>query len=249
MNLLGSPSRYFADLMAKRLSLDASAVAVVPNGINLDGFGTNGASVDARAHAGQKPAIPVVGYFARMCADKGLDLLVDAYIDIRKVGKVGPAKLKIGGSCSSNDEKFVAKLRDKLGREGLVGDVEFHPNLDHAGKVSLLRSLSVFSVPARFGEAFGLYVIEAMAVGVPVVQPRLGAFTELVEATGGGLLYDPKDPRALGASLEKLLLDPPTRESLGKAGRTAVTRDYSSEAMARRMIEVFERAAHTQVQA
>jgi glycosyltransferase involved in cell wall biosynthesis len=69
--------------------------------------------------------------------------------------------------------------------------VEFCPNLDRPAKLAFLHSLTVFSVPALYGEAFGLYVIEALAAGVPVVQPRTAAFPELLEATGGGLLCDP----------------------------------------------------------
>jgi glycosyltransferase involved in cell wall biosynthesis len=134
----------------------------------------------------------VLGYFARMCRDKGLDVLVEAYIELRKRGRVGDVKLKIGGGCGPTDQPLVNSLREQLSKNGLLNDVEFHPNLDRAAKIAFLRSLSVFSVPARTPEAFGLYVIESLAAGVPVVQPRLGAFPELVETTGGGVLYDPQ---------------------------------------------------------
>src|SRR5207302_7802028 len=128
-------------------------------------------------------------------------------------------KLKIGGGCGPTDEPFVNSLRERLRQEGLLESVEFCPNLDRAGKINFLRSLSAFSVPARSAEAFGLYMIEALAAGVPVVQPRLGAFPELVETTGGGLLYDPKNPGGLADALEELLLKPEQRQRLGEAGR------------------------------
>ena len=63
-------------------------------------------------------------------------------------------------------------------------------------------------MPARYGEAFGLYVIEAMAAGVPVVQPRVAAFPELIEATGGGVLCAADDAQSLAEAIEELLLDP-----------------------------------------
>src|SRR5213076_471033 len=116
-------------------------------------------------------------------------------------------KLRIGGGCGLVDEPFVNELRDRLSKAGLLGDVEFHPNLNRTAKLNFLRSLSIFSVPALYGEAFGLYVIEAMAAGVPVVQPRAAAFPELIEATGGGVLYEPGDVEALADALEGLLLD------------------------------------------
>jgi len=238
IDLIATPSRYFADLMAKRLSLDSGSVAVAPNGINLGAF-----KESERPSPTRPDAVPVIGYFARMCADKGLDLLVDAYIQIRKARTIESVKLKIGGSCGPADEKFVNELRARLSGEGFLDDVEFCPNPDHAGKIAFLQSLSVFSVPARFGEAFGLYVIEAMAAAVPLVQPRLGAFPELLDATGGGLLYDPKDPGALADTLRQLLLDPSRQRALGDAGRAAVTAKYSSQAMANQMIEIFQRVA------
>ena len=137
------------------------------------------------------------------------------------------------------------KLRERLRAEGALGQVEFHPNLDRAAKLEFLRSLSVFSVPARYGEAFGLYVIEAMAAGVPVVQPRAAAFPELIEATGGGLLCAEEDPQALAEAIEELLLDPARARALGEAGRRAVFERFSAEAMARAMAQVYAEVAGT----
>ena len=184
-------------------------------------------------------ASPVLGYFARMCKEKGLDTLVEAYIILRQQGRVKDLKLRIGGGCGPVDEPFVNALRDRLSKAGLLGDVEFHPNLDRLAKVNFLRSLSIFSVPALYGEAFGLYVIEALAAGVPVVQPRSGAFPELVEATGGGLLCAPGDPQALAEAIEELVLDPERARALGDAGCRAVHEKFSADAMAQTTLEIY----------
>jgi glycosyltransferase involved in cell wall biosynthesis len=152
---------------------------------------------------------------------------------------VGKLKLRVGGSCGPADAPFVDLLRQKLEASGLAGDVEFQPNLDRAGKVQFLRSLSVFSVPARYGEAFGLYVLEALAAGVPVVQPRTAAFPELIEATGGGVLCPPGDPQALAKAVEELLLDPARARALGQAGQRAVFESFSAEAMAQAMAQAY----------
>src|SRR5205085_8592985 len=95
----------------------------------------------------------------------------------------------------------------KLKAAGVLGEVEFFPNLERAAKIDFLRSLTLMSTPALYGEAFGLYLIEAMAAGVPVVQPRHGAFPELVAATGGGMICDPT-AEGLAHSIEQLLHDP-----------------------------------------
>lgn len=231
-DLFVAPSRYFADLMQRRLGLRAGTVRVVHDGINLDGFkpGSTAAS----------PNAPVLGYFARMCREKGLDSVVEAYIRIRKGGRVPRLKLKIGGGCGPTDEQFVQPLRERLEAEGLLADVEFHPNVSRNAKIEFLRSLTVMSVPARFGESFGLYVIEALAVGVPVVQPRAAAFTELIEATGGGVLCDPENPEALADAIESLLLDPKRLRALGDAGHHAVVERFNANYMSRQMEALFQ---------
>jgi glycosyltransferase involved in cell wall biosynthesis len=229
-----APSRYFGDLMGKRMSLPAGRVQVLPNGINLEGYEPNG---NQPAAGESRP--PVLGYFARMCKEKGLDTLVAAYIEVRRRNRVKNLKLRVGGSCGPSDEPFVKALTGDLEKAGLAGEVEFHRNVSRAKKQELLASFSVFSVPAGYGEAFGLYVIEALAAGAPVVQPRTGAFPELVESTGGGVLCAADDSKALADALEGLLLEPARLAALGAAGRRAVLEKFSAEAMARATLEVF----------
>ena len=148
-------------------------------------------------------------------------------------------QLRIGGACGPGDQAFVGKLKERLAAAGVAGDVEFHPNLSRAEKLAFLRSLTVFSVPALYGEAFGLYVIEALAAGVPVVQPRCASFPELVAATGGGVLCEPRSATALADAVEALVLDPARARQLGEAGRQAVAKSFSVRAMAEGMVGAF----------
>src|SRR5881628_1983678 len=231
-----APSRYFADLMGKRLNLPADRVRVVFNGINLEGFDGGQSSVvsgqlQQTTDNGQR-TIPVLGYFARMCREKGLDRLVEAFILLKRRERTKNLKLRVGGGCGPSDEPFVNELRERLKTNGVLHDVEFHLNPDRAAKLELLRSLTVFSVPALYGEAFGLYVIEALASGLPVVQPRAASFPELIEATGGGVLYEPGDVKALADGVEGLLLNPERLRALGDAGRKSALRDFSAGLMA-----------------
>jgi glycosyltransferase involved in cell wall biosynthesis len=225
-----APSRYYADLMARRLGQPRDRVQVVHNGIDLTGY----------EPAPDPPDPPVLGYFARLCREKGLDTLVEAFIALRRRGQVKKLKLRVGGTCTPADKPLVQALRERLKAQGLLGEVEFHPNLDRAAKLAFLRSLSVLTVPALYGEAFGLYVIEALASGVPVVQPRHAAFPELLEATGGGALYEPGDSPGLVKQLEDLLLNPIQARGLGVAGRKAVLEKFTVESMAHEMVQVVQ---------
>jgi len=251
-DLFVTPTKYFGELMQRRLSLPAEKLRVSFNGISLSGYG-DGWRVTSDGDGVQTPESnlptpspvtrhpsPSLGYFARMCKEKGLDTLVEAFIALRQRDRVKDLKLRIGGGCGPADEPFINALRERLSEAGLLGEVTFHPNLDRAAKLEFLRSLTVFSVPALYGEAFGLYVIEALAAGVPVVHPRTGPFPELIEATGGGILCAPADPQALAGAIEELLLDPKRARALGEAGRRAVIEKFSAEAMAGETVRLLE---------
>jgi glycosyltransferase involved in cell wall biosynthesis len=226
-------SRYHADLMTARANLTPGRVHVVYNGILLDGY-------DAPRPPAPAGAPPVLGYLARMCPPKGLETLVEAYIALRERNRIKNLQLRVAGAQTAGDEAFVARLRARLDACGLGGDAAFLPNVSRDEKIAFLRGLSVLSVPATYGESFGLYVIEALAAGVPVVQPHHAVFPELLTATGGGVLYEPPDdPQALADAIENLLSDLNAARALGEAGQRTVFEKFSVEQMARNTLEVF----------
>jgi glycosyltransferase involved in cell wall biosynthesis len=212
-----APSEFYANHMRQRLDVAEYQIKILFNGIDATSFTT----------ASPDPNWPTIGYFARMIQGKGLTTLVDAYIALVKRGSVPRLKLLIGGAATSTDEKYIIEQKTKL-----KARVEWRPNLDFKDKVHFFRDLTVFSVPATYGEAFGLYVIEAIASGVPVVEPRHGAFPELIEATGGGILCEPDDVGSLADALEGLLLDGGRCDQLIKTGIANVRTRFSSSRMA-----------------
>jgi glycosyltransferase involved in cell wall biosynthesis len=201
-------------------------VHVIPNGIGLDGY-------EALPRRSTKP---VVGYLARLTPGKGLGSVVDAFLELHRRGRVPDARLVCVGTMIESDAACVEEQKRKLRGAGLEHHAEFEANVSRERKIELLRGFSLLSVPALYGEAFGLYLLEAMACGVPVVQPRTAAFTEIVNQTGGGLLVEDASPEALAESWETLLLDPSRADALGRAGLQAVQRDYSMRAMAERFV-------------
>lgn len=226
-----APTRYFANRMSERLALPSSKLHVVPNGIALSGY----TSLPERPPL--TPNAPVhLGFFARQCPDKGLDLVVDAFLELRRRGSVPHLRLRIGGGCGPGDLEFVQTLRQRISQAGLTDSVSFHPNLSREEKIAFLASCDVLSVPARISEAFGLYLIESLAAGTPVVQPDVCGFREIVEATGGGAVYPHNDAPSLANALEPLLRDPNRLRNLGAIGQRSVLRDFSDEVMAREVV-------------
>ena len=101
IDLFIAPTRYYADTMAKRAGIPAAKLEQIHNGINLDGFKPSALPDDP----------PVLGYFARMCPEKGLDTLVEAFIRLRQTGRVPNLKLAVGGGCQPSDKAFVARQK------------------------------------------------------------------------------------------------------------------------------------------
>jgi glycosyltransferase involved in cell wall biosynthesis len=222
--------------MGERLKIPPERIKVILNGINLAGY-------DDAAPPDGKAGPPVLGYFARMCREKGLDRLVGAFLRLKKRDGLANLKLRVGGSCGPTDQILVNQLRETLAMHHVLDDAEFCPNLSRAAKQDFLRSLTVFSVPARYAEPFGLYVIEALAAGVPVVQPDHGGFPELVAATGGGRLFPALDEEELVDALEAMLRTPEQARAMGQAGRVAVHQRFTADVMAREFASVCREAA------
>lgn len=223
-DLVLAPSRFYADLMRARLGPAAGTAEVVPNGILLDGFSAGP----------PPPGPPAIGYLARLCREKGLEVLVDAFVLLaRELGDT-TTRLRIAGAVTAADKPLIAELQRRLAAAGLAARVDWNPNLSREQKIEFLRSLTLFSVPAIYAEAFGLYVIEAMACGLPVVQPAAAAFPEIIATTGGGIGVPPRDAAALARTWRQLLGDPARRASLGRAARAGVEQHFTARIMGER---------------
>lgn len=223
-------SRYYGDLMRERMRLNAEDLDLVHIGVDPGLY--------RPPETPPKAEPPTIGYLARMCIGKGLHTLVDAFILLRERNRVPGVRLRVAGAQTDIDIPFIDAQKQKLEKAGLAGASEFLPNVSLEEKLDFLHSINVFSVPATYGEAFGLYLLEAMACGVPVVVPRHAAFPEIIGETGGGLLADPDDPESLALQLETVLTSPGEREKLGKAGRAGVEAGFNNRRMAEEFAKV-----------
>ncbi len=248
-----APSRFYAERMTELLGVPAERMHVVPLGVNLkhfdapaaDSLGAGqpaaaGSVGDLGSPAGAADTV-TIGYLARICPEKGLHLLVDAFIEL--AGRPGgeTARLEVGGWVAKRERAYLEGLEARVRRAGLADRAVFHGELNGPAKRALLRRIDLLSVPTTYREPKGLYVLEALAHGVPVVQPAHGAFPEIIEATGGGLLVEPESVDALAAGLLELIGDPERRRELGRRGRAAVERGFDSRHMAERTAAVYKR--------
>lgn len=222
-------SRYYAEVMQERLRIPPARMQVVPAGIDMEGHTAAPLATDP----------PVIGYLSRLAEAEGFGLLVEAFMRLKAKPPWRALKLRATGGQTADNAAFIRKHQRALAACGWASDLELLPAFDKPARLKFLQSLSILSVPALKGEAFGTYLIEAMASGVPVVQPRLGAFPEIVESTGGGILYAPNTADALAAALESLLRDPAQARALGQRGQESVRATYDLRLVAERLAEIY----------
>jgi glycosyltransferase involved in cell wall biosynthesis len=225
-------SAYYADFMAGYLDIPRARIEVVYPGLNL------------RGHGGPRPAArtPVtIGYFARICPEKGLHGLAEAFHLLCQDPSAPPCRLRASGWLGANHQPYLDNIRKQLEEWGRADDFAYVAAPDHASKVRFFQEIDILSVPTTYREPKGLYVLEALANGVPVVQPAHGSFPELVEATGGGLLARPEDPPDLARVLRRLVDNAGLREQLGRRGQEAVFGRFHAAAMAGSTLEVYQK--------
>jgi glycosyltransferase involved in cell wall biosynthesis len=227
-------SEFFADYMSEYFDLDRSKIHVTPLGVNTDDFAE---FVPVQPKTAEQKTI---AYLARLAPEKGLHNLVDAFIELKKKPDTEQVRLQVAGWLGKDNEEYAAKQWKRLDEAGLQGSYEYLGSIDRERKLDFLRGVTVLSVPTDFQEPKGLFVLEALAAGVPVVQPSHGSFPEILNQTQGGLLFEPGDASDLASKLLDLLSDADRRHGLASSGQKSVHSNRCHTRMAQQTGEVFQ---------
>ena len=227
-----STSAAYAEFMAGYLDIPRGKIHVVYPGLNLKGHGLP---------RPERSGPFTIGYFARICPEKGLHHLAEAFVHLKQSAPSLPCRLRVSGWLGENNKAYLEDIKKRLGARGHSEHFEHVEAPDHASKVRFYQEIDVLSVPTVYREPKGLYVLEALANGVPVVQPRHGSFPELIEMTGGGLLVNPEDPVDLARALLQFAENPEQRRDLGQKGKAAVHERFHARKMAEDTIDVFDK--------
>jgi glycosyltransferase involved in cell wall biosynthesis len=216
-------SEYYRDFMPGYLGVPREKMRLVPLGINMEGY-------HLRPQRRESPF--TVGYLARIAPEKGLHVLCEAYQILRQREPIRAARLVAAGYLAPEHQPYLEEIRRKLLGWGLEKEFEYQGEVDRARKTAFLQSIDVFSVPAVYEEPKGLFLLEALANGVPVVQPRRGAFPEILDKTGGGVIVPAGDSSALADAWLDLWRNPEKAFALGRAGAQGVREHYEVGVMA-----------------
>ena len=233
-------SEFEARYMREYLAIPDDRMAVVPLGVRTRDFEDAEGAEDAKAQSAKDGRAFTIGFLGRIAPEKGLHLLADAFVRLRRKTGRSHMRLEAAGYLAAAHKPYLADVQRILERAGLQGDFVYHGAVDRAGKTRFLRGIDVMSMPATYDEPKGFTLLEAMASGVPVVEPRRGALTEIVERAGGGVLVPPDDPEQLADGLCRLWTDRSLREELGRRGREGVRQHYTIEGFAEALLRVYE---------
>jgi glycosyltransferase involved in cell wall biosynthesis len=222
-------SETYAAAACLRLGLPPDRCRTVPSGVDPDVF----------TPAAAPPAVPTLGFLSDFCPAHGLDRLVEAFLLLRRRPGLEALRLRLTGGNPRARTPFLRAVRRRIAASGHADAIVFENAFRPERRAGFLQSLSVFSVPSVRSEAYGLFLLEAMACGVPVVQPDRGGYPEVIAATGGGVLYEGDTPEALASALFPLLADPALATRLGRTGRESVVRTFSLAKTTARMVAAY----------
>lgn len=222
-------SDFFAKAMQKRMSIPDEKLHVLHVGVN------------PAVYTYTKPAAnpQAIGYVSRINDENGFEILIDAFIMLKENPAFKTLQLKATGGMTGDDSKFITRQINKLKQKNIYQDFEIQPDFTQSALQNFFSSISVLSVPVLKGEAFGLYQLEALASGVPLVQPELGAFPEIINATGAGVIYNPNTAEALADKLAEVLLNPDKLETMSLAGRKAVEANFDCGKLSKKMVDIY----------
>jgi glycosyltransferase involved in cell wall biosynthesis len=223
-------SRYYAGVAQSRMNIPSEKLHTVHLGVDPSDYPFQEATTKPRN----------IGYISRMNAENGLDILIDAFILLRKSGRFKDVGLHITGGYTGFDIKYMKDQKKKLEMNNLLASVVFWDEFEGAHRMKFLEKISVLSVPVRNGEAFGIYLSEAMASGIPVVQPSLGAFPEIVGIAGGGIIYSPNTPEALSLALSDLLSSNEKLGQLSLEARSSVETHFNINLQGEKLTQVYQ---------
>ena len=239
VDLFIAVSDYYARFMADHLKIPSAKIRVAPLGVN-----TADLTVKSRlpATGSRLPIAFKIGYFARIAPEKGLHNLADAYRRLRTTMNLPPSQLVAAGYLPPEHRPYLARIAEELREAGLGDEFVYRGAVDRARKIQFFHDVDILSVPSPYHEPKGLYLLEAMACGVPVVQPNHGAFPEIITRTGGGVLARSASGADIAEAIFELWKDPARAAALGTQGADGVLRHYTVKHMADGVLNAYRDA-------
>lgn len=228
-----APSHYYADFMQEYLQAPAVKMHVVPQGIDLQGYHQSPRPRSATPHRF------IIGYRSPICPANGLHVLIEAFHLLKKNTDTSGCQLRCAGFLNGADKAYFAEIKSQIREWGYEQDFSYVGELTPTDRIAFLRGIDTLCVPTTYPEPIGSFVPEALAAAVPVVVSQHGCLPEWMEATHGGVLVPPCDPKALSKALRMLMLNRSDAAEMGREGQRAIFEKFNAEQTVIGFEEVF----------
>ncbi|MBM3809824.1 MAG: glycosyltransferase family 4 protein [Acidimicrobiia bacterium] len=244
VDLFIAVSDYYARFMRDYLRIPESKMRVARLGVNVRDLTVKGGLAPNVANAtfGASPQLFTIGYFARVAPEKGLHNLAEAYRILRTELGMPAGKLVAAGYLPPEHRPYLQQIVRRLSEAGLGDEFVYRGTVERSKKVQFFHDIDLLSVPSPYHEPKGLYLLEAMACGVPVVQPNHGAFPEIIERTGGGVLAKSDHGRDVAEAIAELWRDPARARQMGQRAAESVRNHYTVGHMADAVLNAYRDA-------
>ena len=233
IDMFVSVSHYYTEFMKEKLGLSEEKIQTLHLGVDPADY--------QYVNSEEKPRS--IGFLSRMCRENGLDILIDAFILLKEQPGFEDVRLLLTGGQTNDDKAFLKEQKHKIEQSGLRTHVEFISDFDPSARDAFFKRIMLLSVPVRKGEAFGIYLTEAMAAGIPIVQPPLGAFPEIIEKSGGGMTYRENTPEELAKTFRELFSKQESLTQLSRNARQSVEKTFNVHELTREMTRIYQTAA------
>lgn len=223
-------SDYFAEFSKVNIKIPTEKMHRVYLGVHPDNYVFKNAAEKERK----------IGFISRLCYENGLDILLEAFIGLKKDPDYKDVKLVLTGGYTGADKSFLRRIRKLITKHNLDSEIEWQEKFNNEERLKFFEKVQVLSVPVRGGEAFGIYLTESLASGIPVIQPNEGAFPEIVEKTNGGLIYEKNNAKELQKKLEEILSGKHDISELSEFARKGVEEEFHIQKLSQKIVDVYQ---------
>ena len=222
-------SEYYAQLIISKIQIPTEKIHVVHNSVGLD-------SIRENKH---EETFHTIGYMSKINSIFGADVLFDAFVELKKEKQFSNLKLKYTGGYTDDYKEVIQNIKQKMKQNHIENDVEFFDDLSFAGKNHFLDSISLFCVPSKRKEAFGIQLLEAFAAQVPTIMPNIGGYPEIINKSKAGLLYEPDDAKNLAITLKKVLADKDLFQELKQNCHKSIKKVFNTTEQTNKIVEIY----------
>lgn len=237
VDLFVSVSDFYTSVIKQRMNIPDKKIQTVHLGVDPADYNFKNSALKSKN----------IGFISRLCHENGLDILIHAFLILKQKKANSDVKLIITGGSTGDDAGYLKNLKKEIKSSKLYGFIEFHEQFEGEGRKDFFDKVSVVSVPVRNGEAFGIYITEAMASGIPVVQPALGAFPEIINKSGGGIVYPENTPECLANHLDEIINDRNRLEILSNTARKSIEDKFNINILVEELIQIYQKAGKTEL--